>query len=41
MSTRVSPFGRIRADINDLFNSEREVGGVLEDVAHLAVRLLM
>ena len=41
MSTRVSPIERIRADIDDLFASERELGEVLEEVARLGVRLLM
>ena len=41
MSTRVSPIERIRAEIDDLFGSERELGEVLEEVARLGVRLLM
>ena len=41
MSTRVSPIERVRADIDDLFASERELGEVLEEVARLGVRLLM
>ncbi len=41
MSTRVSPIERIRAQIDDLFGSERELGEVLEEVARLGVRLLM
>ena len=41
MSTRVSPVERIRADIDDLFASERDLGDVLEEVARLGVRLLM
>ncbi len=41
MSTRVSPLERIRADIDDLFASERDLGDVLEEVARLGVRLLM
>jgi putative transposase len=41
VSTRVSPLERIRADIDDLFASERELGDVLEEVARLGVRLLM
>ncbi len=41
MSTRVSPLERVRADIDDLFASERELGEVLEEVARLGVRLLM
>ena len=41
MSTRVSPVERIRADIDDLFDSDRDLGEVLEQVARLGVRLLM
>ncbi|MGH9291721.1 MAG: IS256 family transposase [Acidimicrobiales bacterium] len=41
MSTRVSPIQRIRADIDELFASDRDLGDVLEDVARLGVRLLM
>lgn len=41
MSTRVSPVERIRADIDDLFASDRDLGEVLEEVARLGVRLLM
>ncbi len=41
MSTRVSPIERIRAEIDELFGSERELGEVLEEVARLGVRLLM
>lgn len=41
MSTRVSPLERIRAEIDDLFASERDLAEVLEDVATLGVRLLM
>ena len=41
MSIRVSPIERIRAEIDDLFGSERELGEVLEEVARLGVRLLM
>jgi len=41
MSTRVSPIERIRAEIDDLFSSERELDDVLEEVARLGVRLLM
>ena len=40
MSTRVSPLERIRADIDDLFTSDRDLGDVLEQVACLGVRLL-
>lgn len=41
MSPRVSPLERIRADIDDLFASDRDLGEVLEEVARLGVRLLM
>jgi transposase-like protein len=41
VSTRVSPLERIRADIDDLFASDRDLGEVLEEVARLGVRLLM
>lgn len=41
MSPRVSPTERIRAEIDELFSSDRELGDVLEDVARLGVRLLM
>jgi putative transposase len=41
VSKRVSPIERVRADIDQLFASDRELGEVLEEVAHLGVRLLM
>lgn len=41
MSHRVSPTERARADIDQLFASERDLGDVLEEVARLGVRLLM
>ncbi len=41
MSTRVSPTERVRAEIDELFASEKDLGDVLEDVARLGVRLLM
>jgi len=41
VSTRVSPIERIRAEIDGLFGSDRELGEVLEEVARLGVRLLM
>ncbi len=41
MSKRVSPIERVRIDIDQLFASDRELGEVLEEVAHLGVRLLM
>lgn len=41
MSKRVSSTARLRADIHELFNSDRELSSVLEDVARLSVRLAM
>jgi putative transposase len=41
VSTRVSPAERIRAEIDELFASERRLADVLEEVARLGVRLLM
>jgi putative transposase len=41
VSNRVSPIERVRAEIDELFGSERELGEVLEEVARLGVRLLM
>jgi transposase-like protein len=41
VSIRVSPIERVRADIDELFGSDRELGEVLEEVARLGVRLLM
>lgn len=41
MSTRVSPLERIRADIDAPFDSDRDLGKVLEEVARVGVRLLM
>ncbi len=41
MSKRVSAIARARAQIDELFTSERELGSVLEEVARLGVRLLM
>ncbi len=41
MSTRVSPLERIRADIDDLFASDRDLADVLEEVGRLGVRLLI
>ena len=41
MPARVSPVERIRAQIDELFASQQELGEVLEDVARLAVRLVM
>jgi transposase-like protein len=41
VSRRVSPTERVRAQIDELFASGRELGEVLEEVAQLGVRLLM
>ena len=41
MSSRVSPVERVRAEIDELFGSERDLVEVLEEVARLGVRLLM
>ncbi len=41
MSARVSPIERIRAEIDDLLGSERDLGEVLAEVARLGVRLAM
>jgi len=41
VTTRVSPTERVRAQIDELFASDRDLGDVLEDVARLGVRLLM
>lgn len=41
MSMQVSPLERIRAEIDDLFGSDRDLTEVLEEVARLGVRLLM
>ena len=41
MSTRVSPLERVRAEIDELFASDRDLADVLEEVARLGVRLLM
>jgi hypothetical protein len=35
VSLRVSPIERVRAEIDELFGSDRELGGVLEEVARL------
>ena len=40
-SRRVSPSERFRAQLNELFESGRELGQVLEEVARLGVRLLL
>ncbi len=41
MPARVSPVEGIRARIDELFASQQELGKVLEEVARLAVRLVM
>lgn len=41
MQNRVSPTERVRAEINELFGSDRPLTEVLEEVARLSVRLVM
>jgi putative transposase len=41
VSKRVSPTDRLRAEVDELFGSGRELAQVLEDVARLSVRLMM
>lgn len=41
MSVRVSPTDRIRAEIDALFAADRDLVGVLEDVARLGARLII
>ncbi len=41
MSRRVSPTERIRADIDELFAGEGDLGRTLEEVARLGVRLVL
>ena len=41
MTARVSPTERIRAQIDELFASEGDLGEVLEEVARLGARLLL
>ena len=41
MSVRVSPAGRIRGEIDALFAADRDLVGILEDVARLGARLLI
>ena len=41
MSSRVSPIDRIRAEIDALFGSGRDLAEVIEDVARLGARLLI
>ena len=38
---RVSPAEKIRAEIDALFDGERELGEVIEDVARLGARLII
>ncbi len=41
MAPRVSPSERVRAEIDALFSSDRDLASVLEEVGRLTVRLLM
>jgi hypothetical protein len=41
VARRVSPSERLRAQIDGLFASERDLTSVLEDVARLSVRLMV
>jgi transposase-like protein len=41
VTKRVSPIERVRADIDALFSSERDLAEVMEEVARLGVRLLL
>src|SRR2546430_17287754 len=41
VSVRVSPTGKIRAEIDALFGGERELGGVIEDIARLGAQLII
>ncbi len=41
MTTRVSPTDRIRAEIDALFATDRDLGEVVEDVARLGARLIL
>jgi putative transposase len=41
VTARVSPTERIRAEIDQLFAADRDLGEVLEDVARLGARLLL
>lgn len=41
MARRVSPSERLRAEIDELFGSGRELASILEEVARLSVRLMM
>ena len=41
MPARLSPAERVRAEIDELFASEQDLGEVLEEVARLSVRLVI
>src|SRR5215213_5830426 len=41
VSKRVSPTDRLRAEVDELFGSGRDLTSILEDVARLSVRLMM
>jgi putative transposase len=41
VSKRVSPTARLRAEIDELFSSDRDLASILEDVARVSVRLMM
>ena len=41
MSKRVSPTDRLRAEVEELFGSGRDLAAILEDVARVSVRLMM
>src|SRR5215217_5261207 len=41
VSKRVSPTDRLRAEVDELFGSGRDLTSILEDVARVSVRLMM
>ena len=41
MARRVSPTERLRAEVEELFASDRELASILEDVARLSVRSML
>ena len=41
MSARVSPTDRIRGEIDSLFDGQRELAEIIEDVARLGARLII
>ena len=41
MPKRVSPIERVRAEIDQLFSSDQDLGDILEEVARLGLRLLL